>query len=151
MNSPNTQPIFIRSPKIWSIALRTEVGSTDPSATFIPKTLAVGGDPASAIETVEVCATGLMVASELYLYLHDLTGTQGQNRLISRTLLPAITVYAAADPIAVLLPATLSPASPDPILPNRILRLPSGWELRAALSNAIASPIIVTAFGGDYY
>jgi hypothetical protein len=28
--------------------------------------------------------------------------------------------------------------------------LPQGWELRAALTTAIATPVIVTAFGGDY-
>lgn len=150
-NSPNTQPIFIRTPNIWSITLRTEIGSTDPSATFIPKTLAIGADPASAIEIIEICPTGLMVSTELYLYLYDSVGTQGQNRLISRTVLPEITTYTASDPIVVLLPATLSPASSDPALPNRILRLPSGWELRAALANSIVSPIIVTAFGGNYY
>jgi hypothetical protein len=34
---------------------------------------------------------------------------------------------------------------------TRSIRIPNGWELRAALSTAIANPIIVTAFGGSYY
>lgn len=150
-NSPNTQPIFIRSPKIWSISLRTELGSTNPTSTLVPKTLAIGGDPASAIESIEIQPTGDMIATILYLYLFDTTGTNGQNRLISQTALDALTSVIAPDRVQILLPATLSPASPESDLPNRMLRLPEGWELRAALSVAIANPIIITAFGGDYY
>jgi hypothetical protein len=150
-NSPNTQPIFIRSPQIWSLVLKTELGSTDPASTLLPKTLAIGGDPASAIETIEVQPTGDMAATVLNLYLYDAVGTQGQNRLIAQTVLYALTGVTAPARVQIILPATLSPASPESDLPNRLLRLPSGWELRAALSDAIANPIIVTAFGGNYY
>lgn len=149
-NSPNTQPIFIRSPKNWSITLQTELGSTNPSSTLVPKTLAVGGDPASAIEAIQVQTTGDMVASILYLYLWDTIGTQSQNRLIIASGLNAISGGGLTQYQIGGLPPTLSPASPAPATPNRILRLPEGWELRAALSVAIANPIIVTAYGGDY-
>jgi hypothetical protein len=150
LRSPNTQPIFIRSPKIWTTTLQTELGDTNPASTLLPKTLAIGGDPASAIDTIEIQPTGDMVATILNIYLFDTVGTQGQNRLISQTDLPEITGFTRSNRLVVLLPATLSPASPESDLPNRMLRLPQGWELRAALSIAIANPIIVTAFGGDY-
>lgn len=149
-NSPNTQPIFIRTPKIWSLVLQTELGLTNPASTLLPKTLAVGSDPACAIETIEIQSTGDRIASVLNLYLFDDVGTQGQNRLISQTELPAINGFTRSDRIDVILPATLLPASPDSVLPNRCLRLPQGWELRAALSTAIANPIIINAFGGSY-
>ncbi len=151
MNSPNTQPIFIRTPVIWSASLRTELGSTDPTSTLIPKTLATGSDPASAIESIEIQPTGNMVATNVNFYLYDATGTGGQNRLLAQLPLNAITAFTSADRTSLLLPATLSPASPDTDLPNRILRLPKGWELRVALSTAIANPIIINAFGGSYY
>jgi hypothetical protein len=148
-NSPNTQPIFIRQPTIHSLVLQTELGQVLPTSTLVPKTLLVGSDPGTAIETIEIQPTGLMVATTLNLYLYDLIGTQQQSRLIRQVDLPAITVAGSQQPISVLLPATLSPV--NNLSPSKILRLPNGWELRAALSVAIANPIIVTAFGGSYY
>lgn len=149
-NSPNTQPIFIRNPTIQSIVLSAELGETLPTSTLVPKTFITGADPATAIETIQIVNTGNSVATILNLYLYDSTGTQGQSRLISQTPIPAATT-APYTPILVSLPKTLSPASPDPAIPNQLLRIPNGWELRAALSTAIANPVIVTAFGGSYY
>jgi hypothetical protein len=150
-NSPNTQPIFIRTPTIHSIVLQSQIGDRVPSSTLVPPTFIVGADPATAIETIEVQPTGLMVATTLNLYLWSAVGTQGQNRLILSTALPAITAIDTASPIVLRLPRTNSPASPDPSVPNQMLRIPNGWELRTALSEAIATPVIVTAFGGSYY
>jgi hypothetical protein len=149
-NSPNTQPIFIRSPQIWSTTLQTELGTTDPTSTLIPKTLAIGSDPASAIESIEIQPTGNMLATIVNFYLYDATRTGGQNRLLAQLPLDAITTFTSVDRVPLSLPATLSPASPDTDLPNRVLRLPIGWELRVALSTAIANPIIINAFGGSY-
>lgn len=149
-NSPNTQPIFIRQPTIHSIVLSTELGETLPTSTLVPKTFIVGADPATAIETIQVLSTGVAVATILNLYLYSVSGSQGQSRLISQTAIPATTAGTQV-PILVKLPKTLSPASNTPINPNEMLRIPQGWELRAALSNAIATPIILTAFGGNYY
>lgn len=150
-NSPNTQPIFIRTPGIWSTTLSTELGDTNPASTLVPKTLAVGSDPSSAIEAIEIQPTGDMVATNVNFYLYDASGTGGQNRLLAQLQLLEITGFVYADRSYLLLPATLSPASPDSDLPNRILRLPKGWELRVGLSNTIANPIIINAFGGSYY
>lgn len=150
-NSPNTQPIFIRTPVIWSITLQTELGNTNPASTLIPKTLAIGSDPSSAIESIEIQPTGDMVATVINFYLYDASGTASQNRLLAQLPLESISSFTNADRSYLLLPATLSPASPDSDLPNRILRLPKGWELRVALSTAIANPIIINAFGGSYY
>lgn len=149
-NSPNTQPIFIRIPVIHSIVLSTELGETLPTSTLVPKTFIIGSDPGTAIETIEVFNTGVSVATTLNLYLYSVSGTQGQSRLISQTLIPEA-VAGAQVPIQVKLPKTLSPASCVPASPNQMLKIPAGWELRAALTNAIANPIIVTAFGGNYY
>lgn len=148
VNSPNTQPIFIRTPTIHSIVLSTELGDTLPTSTLVPKTFIVGADPASAIETIEIINTGASVATILNLYLYNVTGTQGQSRIISQTPIPAVTTEPYT-PIMVQLPATLTPV--NNLSPSKILRIPAGWELRAALSTAIASPVIVTAFGGSYY
>ena len=151
-NSPNTQPIFIRTPVIHSIVLSTELGDLLPTSTLVPKTFIIGSDPGTAIETIEVIGTGVAVATRLNLYLYNVSGTQGQSRLIDQIDIPAIT-----DPAAVKvrqevsLFRTLSPASANFLLPNRMIRIPAGWELRAALTTAIANPIIVTAFGGNYY
>lgn len=150
MNSPNTQPIFIRTPTIHSIVLSTELGETLPTSTLVPKTFIRGADPATAIESIQILNTGESVATVLSLYLYDAAGTQGQSRLISQTSIPAASV-APYSPIVVQLPATLSPVSPNPAVPNRLLRIPEGWELRVALNNPIANPVIVTAFGGSYY
>lgn len=150
-NSPNTQPIFIRTPTIHSIVLQSQLGDRIPTSTLTPPTFIIGSDPATAIETIEVQPTGLMVATTLNLYLYSATGTQGQNRLILTTALPAITAIDTASQIVLRLPRTNSPASPNPAVPNQMLRIPAGWELRAALSDAIANPVIVTAFGGSYY
>jgi hypothetical protein len=109
----------------------------------------MGADPGTAIESIEIQPTGLMVATTLYLYLYNQAGTQGQSRLIRQVDLPAVAAAVAVDPISVLLPATLTPV--NNLSPSKILRLPNGWELRAALSVAIANPVIVTAFGGSYY
>jgi hypothetical protein len=144
-NSPNTQPIFFRTPSISSIVLSTELGELLPTSTLVPKTLLIGADPASLIETIEIQPTGAMVASVLNLYVYSTTGTQGQSRLISRTALPEVVTIGTLVPITIQLPFTNSP------LNSRSLRIPNGWELRAALSTAIANPIIVTAFGGSYY
>jgi hypothetical protein len=148
-NSPNTQPIFIRTPTIHSLVLINELGDTSPTSTLVPKTLLLGADPGTAIETIEIQPTGLMVATVLNLYLYDSVGTQGQSRLIRQVNLPAITTAGAQEPISVILPATLTPV--NNLSPSKILRVPSGWEVRAALSVAIANPIIVTAYGGSYY
>lgn len=150
MNSPNTQPIFIRTPAIHSIVLRDELGETSPTSTTVPKTFIIGPDPATAIESIQVINTGVSVPTLLNLYLYSSTGTQGQSRLISQTSIPAAAA-APYMPIVVQLPKTLSPASPDPSVPNQLLRIPEGWELRAALSVAIVNPVIVTAFGGNYH
>jgi hypothetical protein len=147
-NSPNTQPIFVRTPKIHSLVLQTELGQTNPNSTLVPKTLLIGSDPGTAIETIEVMPTGAMVDTSLYLYLYDLIGTQGQNRSIRVVNLPALAVGDPLEPISIALPNTLSPV--NSLNPSKIIRLPEGWELRAALSTAIANPIIVTAFGGNY-
>jgi hypothetical protein len=147
-NSPNTQPIFIRSPRIASIVLSAEtVTDTLPTNTGVPKTLITGADPSTAIESIEIINTGAAVATILNLYLYNINGTQGQSRLISQTSIPVATT-APYTPIVVLLPSTLSPV--NNLSPSRIIRLPQGWELRAALSVAIATPVVVTAFGGDY-
>jgi hypothetical protein len=148
-NSPNTQPIFIRVPSIHSIVLSTELGELLPTSTLVPKTLLIASDPGSLVETIEIQPTGVMVASVLNLYLYSVTGTQGQSRLISRTELPAIVTIGTLAPITVQLPLTNSPL--NSLSGSRSLRIPNGWELRAALSTAIANPIIVTAFGGSYY
>lgn len=148
VNSPNTQPIFIRTPTIQSIVLATELGDTLPTSTLIPKTFVVASDPATAIETIEIINTGASVATILNLYLYSATGTQGQSRLISQTFIPAATA-APYVPIQVVLPRSLSPV--NEAIPSRIIRIPTGWELRVALSVAIANPVIVTAFGGSYY
>lgn len=150
-NTPNTQPIFIRTPTIHSIVLQSQLGDGNPASTLKPPTFITGADPATAIETIEIQPTGLMVATTLNLYLFNSIGTQGQSRLILQTALPAITTADPVSPIVVRLPRTLSPASPNPSVPNQLLRIPVGWELRAALSVAIANPLIVTAFGGSYY
>jgi hypothetical protein len=150
LSTPNTQPIFIRTPRIWSMTLQTELGGTYPASTLTPKSLAIGGDAGSAIETIEVVYTSVNAISgaSLYLYIYDSVGTQGQNRLLSATAID--TQNTDLGNLAVGLPATASPASPNPITPNRILRLPAGWELRAALSSSLSDPIIVNAYGGDY-
>jgi hypothetical protein len=109
----------------------------------------MGADPGTAIESIEIQPTGLMVATTLYLYLYNQAGTQGQSRLIRQVDLPAITVTGSQEPTSVVLPATLTPV--NNLSPSKILRIPNGWELRAALSVAIANPVIVTAFGGSYY
>lgn len=144
-NSPNTQPIFIRTPAIYSIVLSTELGDVLPNSTLVPKTLLIAPDPAILIETIEIQPTGVMIDTVLNLYLYNLTGTQGQSRLISRTALPEVVTLGTDAPITVQLPLTNSP------LNCRSLRIPLGWELRVALSAAIANPVIVTAFGGSYY
>lgn len=149
-NSPNTQPIFIRQPTIHSVVLSTELGETLPTSTLVPKTFIVGADPATAIETIEVLNTGVSVSTTLNLYLYSVSGTQGQSMLISQTPIPAA-VAGTQIPIVVRLPKTLSPASCVPANPNQMLKIPIGWELRAALTNPITSPIILTAFGGNYY
>ena len=149
--SPNTQPIFIRTPTIHSIVLQSQLGDRIPGSTLTPPTFIIGSDPATAIDTIEVQPTGLMVATTLNLYLYSLTGTQGQNRIILTTAMPAIITLDTAAPIVLRLPRTNSPSSPNPAVPNQLLRIPEGWELRAALSVAIANPVIVTAFGGSYY
>ena len=148
-NSPNTQPIFIRVPSIHSIVLSTELGDLLPTSTLVPKTLLIASDPGSLVETIEIQPTGEMVASVLNLYLYSTTGTQGQSRLISRTELPEIVTIGTLAPITVQLPLTNSPL--NSLSGSRSLRIPNGWELRAALSTAIANPVIVTAFGGSYY
>lgn len=148
-NSPNTQPIFIRTPSISSVVLSTELGELLPTSTLVPKTLLIASDPGSLIETIEIQPTGAMVASVLNLYLYSTTGTQGQSRLISRTELPEIITIGTLAPITVQLPLTNSPL--NSLSGSRSIRIPNGWELRAALSTAIASPIIITAFGGSYY
>jgi hypothetical protein len=148
-NSPNTQPIFVRTHTIHSIVLQSELGQTLPTSTLVPKTLLMGADPGTAIESIEIQPTGLMVATTLYLYLYNQAGTQGQSRLIRQVDLPAITVTGSQEPTSVVLPATLTPV--NNLSPSKILRIPNGWELRAALSVAIANPVIVTAFGGSYY
>jgi hypothetical protein len=141
-NSPNTQPIFIRTPAINSLVLSTELGELLPTSTLVPKTLLTASDPGSLIETIEIQPTGVMVATVLNLYLYSATGTQGQSRLISMTNLPAITAIGTDAPISVLLPLTNSPL--NSLSGSRSIRIPSGWELRAALSTAIANPVIVT-------
>jgi hypothetical protein len=148
-NSPNTQPIFFRTPSIGSLVLSTELGELLPTSTLVPKTLLIASDPGSLVETIEIQPTGVMVASVLNLYLYSVTGTQGQSRLISRTELPAIVTIGTLAPITVQLPLTNSPL--NSLSGTRSIRIPNGWELRAALSTAIANPVIVTAFGGSYY
>lgn len=148
-NSPNTQPIFIRNPSINSLVLSTELGELLPTSTLVPRTLLSAADPGSLIETIEIQPTGAMVASVLNLYLYNVTGTQGQSRLISRTALPEIITIDTLAPITVQLPLTNSPL--NSLSGSRSIRIPNGWELRAALSTAIANPVIVTAFGGSYY
>ena len=148
-NSPNTQPIFFRTPFISSTVLSTELGDLLPNSTLVPKTLITGSDPASLIETIEIQPTGVMVTTVLNLYLYNVSGTQGQSRLISRTPLPAVVTIGTDAPLTALLPLTLSPL--NSLSGSRCLRLPVGWELRGALSVAIANPIIVTTFGGNYY
>lgn len=148
-HSPNTQPIFIRVPSINSIVLSTELGELLPTSTLVPKTLLTASDPGSLVETIEIQSTGARVETYLNLYLYSATGTQGQSRLISRTLLPEIVSIDNQAPITVLLPLTNSPL--NSLSGTRSLRIPAGWELRAALSTAIATPVIVTAFGGSYY
>lgn len=148
-NSPNTQPLFIRTFTIDTIVLQSQLGETIPTSTLTPPTFIIGSDPATAIESIQILNTGASVATTLNLYLFDATGTQGQSRLISQTPVPAATT-APYTPIVVQLPKTLSPASPNPAVPNQVLRIPKGWQLRAALSTAIANPIVVTAFGGSY-
>jgi hypothetical protein len=148
-NSPNTQPIFIRTPRIASLVLSTQVADILPTSTAVPPTLISGNDPSTAIESIEIINTGAAVATILNLYIYNINGTQGQSRLISQTAIPATTTTTAPySPIIVLLPLTLSPV--NNLSPSRIIRLPQGWELRAALTTAIATPVIVTAFGGDY-
>jgi hypothetical protein len=146
-NSPNTQPIFIRTPRIASLVLSTQVADILPTSTAVPPTLISGNDPSTAIESIEIINTGAAVATILNLYIYNINGTQGQSRLISQTAIPATTT-APYNPIVVLLPSTLSPV--NNLSPSRIIRLPQGWELRAALTTAISTPIVVTAFGGDY-
>ena len=148
-NSPNTQPIFVRTPAIYSIVLSSELGDTLPTSTLVPKTLLTAPDPAILIETIEIQPTGVMIDTVLNLYLYNLTGTQGQSRLISRTALPAVVTLGIDAPITVQLPLTNSPL--NSLSGSRSLRIPLGWELRVALSTAIANPVIVTAFGGSYY
>lgn len=148
-NSPNTQPIFIRTPAINSIVLATELGDTLPTSTLVPKTLLTASDPGSLVETIEIQSTGVRVATYLNLYLYSATGTQGQSRLVSRTLLPEIVSLDNQSPITVLLPQTNSPL--NSLSGTRALKISAGWELRAALSTAIDTPVIVTAFGGSYY
>ena len=151
-NSPNTQPIFIRTPVIHSIVLSTEIGDLLPNSTLVPKTFIIGSDPGTAIETIEVIGTGVAVATRLNLYLYNVAGTQGQSRLIAQLDVPAIadnTIIKSRGEVSLF--RSLSPASSNPVSPNRVIRIPAGWELRAALTTAIANPIIVTAFGGNYY
>lgn len=167
-NSPNTQPLFIRDFRIWSTTLQTELGDTNPASTLVPKTLIIGDDPASAIETIHIQQTGLAIDTTLNLYLYHQNFTQGRNMLISQTDLPEVSIGGSRQPIVVNnLPRTYSPNNGTAInyvsgiagsgaptidsIATQILRIPNGWELRAALSVAIANPIIVTAFGGSYY
>jgi hypothetical protein len=147
-NSPNTQPIFIRTPVIHSLVLSSELGDLLPTSTLVPKLLLSGSDPATLIETIEIQSTGVRVASALNLYLYNSTGTQNQSRLISRTALPEIITFGTDAPLTVILPLTNSPL--NSLSGSRSLRVPLGWEVRAALSTAIATPVIVTAFGGSY-
>lgn len=167
-NTPNTQPIFIRSHELWSITLQTELGDTNPNSTLLPKIFISGADPSSAIETIHVQHTGLAVATTLNLYLWHPTLTQGRNHLISQTDLPEVSIGGSRQPIVIQnLPRTYSPnngtaivyatesggsgAVETPSIATQILRVPDGWQLRAALSTAIDTPIVVTAFGGNYY
>jgi hypothetical protein len=167
-NTPNTQPLFIRDFRIWSDTLQNELGTTDPNSTLLPKTLIVADDPSSAIETIHIQHTGLAVATTVNLYLWHQTQTDGRNLLISQTDLPEVTLGGSRQPIVVNnLPRTYSPNNGTainyvtesggsesvaiPSIATQILRLPLGWELRCALSVAIANPIILTAFGGSYY
>jgi hypothetical protein len=148
-NSPNTQPIFIRTPTIHSLTLQTQLGQTSPTSTLVPPILLTGNDPATAIETIEIQPTGLMVATTLNIYIYNAPGTNSQSRLIRQVALPAITVEGIYDYISVDLPRTLAPV--NNLSPSTIIRVPLGWQLRAALSVAIANPIVITAYGGDYY
>lgn len=165
--SPNTQPLFVRSHKIWSVTLQTELGSLDPNSTSTPKTFIIGSDPSDAIETIQIQSTGQSIETVLNLYLFNAIGTAGKNLLISQTIVPASDNSGIYAPIIIPnLPITYFPnngavfnsqssgSGSTTILgvsgSTRILRLPEGWELRAALSTAIANPIILTAFGGSY-
>lgn len=171
-NSPNTQPIFIRTPLIKQVVLTSELGDRSPSSSTVPKTLLIGGDPATAIESIQIQATAIGAANVVRFYIYDPTETSPQSRLIREVPIPevsgatntnALTIPApvsppaivsvqnTAFPIEVWLPPTLSPASSNPNLPNRLLRIPNGLELRVGLGTASPSaPIIVTAFGGVY-
>lgn len=156
--TPNTQPIFFRNPVIRSAILQTEVTDRNPNQATVPKTIIVGEDPATIIESIEVNATGIMTATVLRFYLYSVIDTASKNILLREILMPAVTADAIADqitpntnyPLLISLVNTLSPASPNPNVPNQCLRLPEGFELRAGLGAAITNPIVVNVFGGTY-
>jgi hypothetical protein len=173
-NSPNTQPLFVRSHRIWTTTLSTEIASISPGSTSVPKTLIIGSDPSSAIETIQIQSTGESLETVVNFYLFDNVGTAGRSLLLCQALVPATDTYGLYRPIIVRdLPISYFPNNGNVLSNNaansgssgssttvlgmsesestRILRLPSGWELRCALSDPIANPLIISAFGGDYY
>jgi hypothetical protein len=146
----STQPIFIKSPLLWTVTLTNEVVNRSPGSA-VPKLLGTAGTLGSLIESIQVYPLGDIVASPLRIFLK---APNTDYILLTETSLTAVsgsgnTSAIANYPIEVQLPKILSPASLTPATPNRGLRLPADYALYAALGTATAG-VIVTATGGHY-
>lgn len=168
-DSPNTAPAYMQTMGI--------IGQPVDISNQVCDRLAPGENPViiydptqnyaqnngALAEQIEVMARGVMVQTVL-LFFHKLpTETTPTWRLAGEVFLPAVTAApnnnilttspAGTYPLSVPLKKILSPVSSDANNPHRGLRLNSlerPFQWGVGVGTAIASPVTVTMYGGEY-
>lgn len=129
----NTSPLFPLTPRIMAGNVSVANANRDGTGTVV--TLGTAGANGTRIEEVVLKATGQPAASNVILFLHD-----GAN-------------YFIWDEIVLGTPAAGSTtvASYRESRSYRNLVLPTGWSLRATITVALTTGVmVVEALGGDY-
>lgn len=169
-DAPNTSPAFIQTVGILGqpVQLSNQVASrgapgSNPVDIYDPTQSSYAQGNGALVESIEVMATGTMVQTVLLLFYQVTTETTPVWRFAREVFLPAVTTTpnnnvlttspANAYPVEMELPKIHSPAVADADNTYRGLRLNSlnrAIKWGVALGTAIASPVTVTMYGGEY-
>lgn len=139
--APNTQPVFIKTPFLWSTRLTNQVA---PSliTTQTPVLLGTSGINGGIIESIYgVQYTGAGTGT-LHIYGRD-------DDLVYRLLIPPVSL--STNPTKVTLPDVISPAKTGVAGNYTALRLPPEYSIYVAvLATITGDGWEIHAVGGDY-
>lgn len=133
----NTQPIFALTPNV-TVGNSLSTANTALDGTGTVATIYTAGVNGSRLDYIKVKNTGTAVATVLRLFMNNggVNSNVANNTLFYELSIAANTV-------------TQTAASTDYMISLGI-SLPPGYKILATIGTTVATPIVMSAVGGDY-